>query len=128
MENNKVKQEVIEDFIRAYNLFDVEGMLKDVHEDVKFENISNGQVDLETFGIEELRKQAEQAKTYFTERKSTITGIGFIDDRVEVDIDYIGILAKDLPNGLKAGDTLKLKGKSIYRFKGNEIISIQDIS
>ena len=126
--DNKDKKMIIENFIHAYNSFDIDGMLKDLHEDIKFENISNGQVNLTTNGIEELRNQAEQAKTFFKERQSKIIDMNFKEDRVEVNIDYFGILAKDLPNGLKSGDTLKLKGKSIYKFKNNKIISIQDIS
>lgn len=37
-----------------------------------------------------------------------------MDDKVEVGVDYIGTLATDLPDGLKAGEKLKLKGKSIF--------------
>jgi len=34
----------------------------------------------------------------------------------------------DLPNGLKKGESLELKGQSIFHFKEQEIIKIQDIS
>lgn len=122
------KQDIIENFIHAYNTFDIDGMLKDLHEDIKFENISNGQVDLTTNGIEEFKNQAEDAKEFFKERQMNIIDIKFSEDTAEVFIDYFGILAKDLPEGLKSGDTLKLQGRSVYIFKNNKIISIQDIS
>ncbi|WP_257791729.1 hypothetical protein [Pontibacter actiniarum] len=35
--NDTLKQQVIENYIRAYNAFDVEGMVKDLHQEVVFE-------------------------------------------------------------------------------------------
>ena len=125
--NNKDKQKIIESFIHAYNTFDLDGMLKNIHRDILFENISKGQVDLKTEGIDEFKKQAEYAMIYFEKRREKITNINFEGDRVELDIDYLGILAKDLSNELKSGDTLKLKGKSIFRFQDNKIRGIRDI-
>ena len=46
MNINQTRKEIIENYIHSYNSFDIEGMLGDLHEDVKFENISNGQVNL----------------------------------------------------------------------------------
>ena len=43
-------------------------------------------------------------------------------------IDYRATVAMELPNGLKPGDTLRLQGKSIFRFDDGKIISIEDIS
>jgi hypothetical protein len=119
---------IVKEYIDAYNNFDIGKMLLNMHENVKFSNISNGDVNLTTNGIYELKNQAEQAKQYFKERKQTITDIRIIDDTVEIDIDYAGILAVDLPNGLKAEERIDLKGKSIFRFKDNKIIELQDIS
>ncbi|RYZ14912.1 MAG: nuclear transport factor 2 family protein, partial [Sphingobacteriales bacterium] len=95
---------------------------------VRFENISNGEVNLETNGIAELKEQAGKAKNLFSERQQTVTGFTFTGDEVETEIEYTGILATDLPNGLKAGDKIELKGKSIFRFKDNKIIGLTDIS
>lgn len=128
MDNNDEKLEMIKNFIHAYNTFDIKGMIKDLHQNIKFENITNGQVDLGTNGIEKFMKQAEFAVDFFKEREVRIIEIKFEDDRIEVFIDYFGILSKDVPDGPNAGDTLRLKGKSIYKFKDNKIICIQDIS
>jgi hypothetical protein len=116
---NKFYQEIIDNYIKAYNNFDIDTMLFDMHDNVRFENISNGEVDLTTHGIAELKNQAEQARHYFIEREQKITNIRFNDDKVEIDIDYKGILAVDLPNGLKAGDKIELNGKSIFKYKDN---------
>ncbi|AKB62919.1 hypothetical protein MSMAP_2934 [Methanosarcina mazei SarPi] len=98
-----------------------------MHDDIKFENTSNGEINLTTNGIAELRNQAELARHLFRERKQTITGIKFNADQVEVKIDYYGILAVDFSDELKTGDVIELKGSSIFRFKDNKIIELKDI-
>lgn len=123
-----IYRKIIENYIDAYNSFDIDRMLSDMHDDIKFENVSNGEVNLATNGIEELRNQAELARRLFRERKQTITDIKFNADRVEVKIDYRGILAVDFSNELKTGDVIELKGSSVFRFKDNKIIEIKDIS
>jgi ketosteroid isomerase-like protein len=123
-----IYQQIIGNYIKAYNRFDIEGMLADMHENIVFENISNGEVTLTTKGITQLKNQAEQAGQYFKEREQRITKVEYMGDIVEIDIEYKAILAVDLPNGLKAGDKLELTGKSIFRFKDHKIIELKDIS
>lgn len=121
-------REIIEGYVGAYNRFDVEGMLLNVDHEVTFENKSNNRVDLHTEGIEELRRHAEDSKRCFTRRKQAITGMEFRDDEVEVAIDFSGTLAVDLPGGMKAGDKIELKGKTIFKFKSEKIVAIIDIT
>lgn len=128
MGNNQRQQEMVENYINSYNKFDTEGMLNDLHEDIRFENISNGEVNLTTQGIEEFKNQAESAKKIFKKREQKIISIQSDRDTVEVQIDYTGILANDLPNGLKKGDTIKMSGKSTFVFKNSKIIHITDES
>ena len=66
MNDNEARQKAIENYISTYNNFDVENMSKDLDENVVFRNISNGEVNLTTKGIEEFRNQAEQAKKLFS--------------------------------------------------------------
>lgn len=121
-------QKIIENYIDAYNSFDIDGMLSDMDDDIKFENISNGEVNLVTNGLEELRSQAEQAKQLFKERRQKIKDIKFNADQVEVQIDFSGVLAVDFSNDLKIGNVIELKGSTIFRFKDNKIIELKDIS
>jgi len=79
-------------------------------------------------GLKALRQQAEQAKNYFTTRTQTIKSFKHLGDETEIEIDYHAILGMDFPNGLKTGDELKLKGKSIFKFLNNKIIKLTDIS
>ncbi|WP_231576189.1 nuclear transport factor 2 family protein [Hymenobacter sp. DG25B] len=118
----------MQDYIEAYNRFDVDGMVRHLHEDVVFRNISGGEVNLTTTGKESFRQQAEQARQYFSQREQCITDWQVTDNRVEVLIDYTGVAAIDFPNGLKAGDTLQLQGKSVFEFADGQIFSIDDIS
>lgn len=119
---------VIKNYIQAYNAFDTEGMIKDLHNDIVFENITNGEVDLTTIGLDEFKDQAERAKAFFTSRKQSVRSWNFQEEKVTIDIDYEGILAIDLPGGAMAGDTLALTGQSEFVFSGDKIISIKDKS
>lgn len=119
---------MISDYVAAYNAFDVDGMLTHLHQEVRFQNISGGEVNLTTEGIREFAAQAESAKVYFKERRQTITAWSAEGDKVTIDIDYFGLLAIDLPNGMQAGDTLELQGQSVFEFSEGKIVGITDLS
>jgi hypothetical protein len=125
---NETYKQIIENYIHSYNSFDVEGMLKDLHQEVVFENISDGQVNVSLKGIDAFKKQAEAARAYFSQREQRIKAWVFRDEAVSIDIEYRGRLAMDLPNGAKAGETIQLKGQSVFEFKEGQISRIQDIS
>lgn len=122
------QQSRIAQYVNAYNNFDVDGMTRDLDENIIFENISNGQLNLRTYGLAAFRKQAEAARQYFQKREQRITSWLFEEHKVTIDIDYSAILSVDLPNGLKAGDALELKGKSVFEFEAGKITYIVDIS
>ena len=63
------QKSIIENYVNSYNQFDVSGMTNDLSDDVVFENISNGNVDLRTEGLQAFKEQAETAKQYFNQRK-----------------------------------------------------------
>jgi len=121
-------QTIIEHYIQSYNNFDIKGMIRGLHEEVIFQNVSNGKVDVRTEGIDQFKTQAEAATSYFKTRKQTITSWAFEGDSVTINIDYVAVLAIDLPNGMKAEDTLQLTGKSIFQFQNGKIIRIIDES
>ncbi|MCA8832059.1 nuclear transport factor 2 family protein [Hymenobacter pini] len=127
MDAAKQKQ-LVQDYIEAYNRFDVDGMLCHLHEEVVFRNISNGEVNLTLTGKEAFRQQAQQALQYFSQREQRVTDWQLDADTVEVLLEYSAVAAMDFPNGLKAGDTLHLQGKSVFEFQGGHIASITDIS
>ncbi len=97
------QKEIIESYISSYNSFDVDGMLKNLNENIVFENISNGVVEMKLEGINAFKDQAIAATKYFQEREQKITSWEFSEMVVSVQIDYQGILAIELPNGMKPG-------------------------
>ncbi|MDM5279161.1 nuclear transport factor 2 family protein [Paenibacillus silvae] len=127
MENSKLK-DLIEQYIKAYNASNIDGMINVLHESVHFKNITNGDVNAQTQGIEEFRVLAEQSAQIFSQRYQVVKSIAFTDDKAEVEIDYEGILSVDLPNGMKAGESVKLQGKSIYQMKDEKLVLIEDYS
>jgi ketosteroid isomerase-like protein len=128
METAATPKQIVQAYIEAYNRFDVDRMVADLHDEVVFKNIANGEVNLTTTGKERFRQQAEQAKQYFSQREQRVTDWQVADSHVEVLIDYTGVAAIDFPNGLKPGDTLRMQGKSVFQLEGGKIHSIEDIS
>jgi hypothetical protein len=122
------KIEIVKKFINAYNSLNVESMMTYIHPGIEFKNISNGVVNAHTNGIAEFRELANNSIQMFKEREQTITSYIESDDTVKVEINYRGILAIDLPNGLKVGETLTMNGKSTYVFNDNLIILLVDES
>ena len=127
MKHKKYKR-IIKRYVKAYNHFDIDRMMADMDDDVKFENIAEGVVTLSLEGKEALKDQAGNAKNLFKKRKQTITHYSFGKDYAEIRVNYSAIVAVDLPEGLKSGDSLELKGRSIFMFKDNKIIELKDIA
>ncbi|MGD1894110.1 MAG: nuclear transport factor 2 family protein [Cyclobacteriaceae bacterium] len=121
-------KKIIRGYVAAYNNFDVPGMIRHLSDDIVFQNVSGGEVTLELTGKDAFREQAEQASKLFKSRKQTIDDIQILDNVAEVLINYEGALAQDLPNGLKAGDLLRLQGKSVFTFLKNKIVKLRDES
>lgn len=125
---NNIREIVIRNYIDGYNQFDVERMLVDFDDSVIFENIQNSVINLSLKGLTALKKQAETAGTYFTERKQTIKSIKHFGNSTEIEIDYHAVLAIDFPNGLKKGEEIQLTGKSVFEFKENKVVKLTDFS
>ena len=121
-------EKIIRKYIDAYNAFDIDGMTRHLNEGVVFENISAEKLTLKTEGILAFKEQAEKAKTYFSEREQIIDSITFVDQKVRVQISYRALLAIDLPNGMKKGQSFEMKGHSDFVFKGDKIQLIRDVS
>lgn len=122
------REKIIKNYIYGYNHFDIEKMVADLDNDIVFENIQNGIINMSLTGLTAFRQQAEQAKTYFSERTQIIKSFKHNDNITEIEIDYNAILEMDLPNGLKKGQELNLTGKSFFEFKGDKIIKLTDLS
>jgi ketosteroid isomerase-like protein len=122
------RRALIERYVTAYNAFDVPGMLSVLHDDVTFDNVAAGQVTASARGIEEFRQLAERAATLFTSRRQTIRHYATDGTGARIDLDYEGVLAADLGPALRAGDTLRLTGRSTFEFRDGRIVRIVDES
>lgn len=103
-------------------------MMKQLHSDVVFQNYSDGELTHETHGATEFRAQAEAAAEMFSQRNQALKTINAQHQTLVVAIDYKGTIAKDLPNGLKAGEKIELVGTSEFTFLDGLISSIVDRS
>lgn len=123
------KRDLIDRYLHAYNTFDIAGMLATLHPGVEFKNVSANVVSATTSGISEFAKMAQQSKALFTSRQQTMTAFEAADDdRASINVAYEGVLAADLPNGMKVGEVLKLKGRTEFEFKDGRIWRIADYS
>lgn len=128
MNTQSTRRQIITDYIKAYNEFDIPGMLKDLHQDVRFENVAGDTVNMVLDGRAAFAAQAEKAKTLFSAREQQITDLHDSGEQVIVQIAYTGTLAQDLPNGLKAGETIQMPGRSVFTFREDKIAAIRDES
>jgi len=122
------QRDLIDRYLNAYNTFDIEGMLSLLHADVEFTNVEGGVATAKTSGIDELRKLAAQSKAGFSSRRQTPTRFEADGDQAVIEVAFRGLLACDLPNGIKRGQVLELVGKSEFRFRDGRIHQITDIA
>jgi hypothetical protein len=119
---------LIDQYINAYNCKDVAAMLLTVHPEVAFKNIAGGVVNTSTTGQEALKVLAEQSVAIFSERHQEITRFECTDNQASVSIAFRAVVADDLPNGLKKGQTIELSGRSEFELKDGLIFRITDLS
>lgn len=119
---------IIERYLEAYNAFDTERMASLLHGDIVFRNFNNGVLTTETKGIQAFRELADKSAALFSSRCQKAVNYRDSSGSVEVEIDYAAVLAVDLPNGLKAGEQLRLQGKSVFGISEGTIIRIEDYS
>jgi len=122
------KRAVIEQYVDAYNRFDVAGMLALLTPDVLFENVTDDRVTAASSGAAGFRELAEQGAAMFSERRQVITAWTFRPASVLVGIAWRGVLAADLPDGPAAGTVIELAGESEFEFSGGRISRIVDRS
>jgi ketosteroid isomerase-like protein len=119
---------LIEQFLGAYNRFEIDGMMELVDPEIEFRNVSGGDVDTAAIGQDEFRELAEQSAFLFSSRKQTPTNFLAEGEAVSVDIDFVGTLATDIPDGMKAGEELRVTGRSEFVFRDDKIFRLTDYS
>ncbi|WP_068471094.1 nuclear transport factor 2 family protein [Candidatus Protochlamydia phocaeensis] len=126
--NQMLGKGLVQRFIDLYNSFEIKQMIDLFTDDCIFQSISHDNETIECHGKEELFKMADQSAQIFSDRKQIVTNWIVDTDKIAVEIEYAAILAQDLPGGLKKGDSLKLKGISLYEFADGKIKRLVDFS
>lgn len=121
-------EQLIEAYVDAYNRKDVPGMLAVLHDDVRFENVSNTGGTMTLTGKEAFGEQATQVVPLFSVRRQEIVTRIITDNQAAIEINYSAVVAQDLPNGWKANQQIELRGVSIFECKDGKISRISDYS
>jgi hypothetical protein len=71
---------------------------------------------------------ANQSKTLFSSRHQAVSGFESAGKVAIVDVSFEGTVAVDLPNGIKTGEVLRLKGRTKFEFRDGKLYRITDTS
>ena len=121
-------EDMITKYIKSYNSRDIEGMLDCVTEDVVFENISNTGRTMTLEGRDKMGEVAELSGHAFSYRRQKLISLVIGQGRAAAEIEFEGKAAVDLPNGVKAGETIKVHGASFFEFRGPLLCRVADYS
>ncbi len=120
--------DVIARYIACYNARDIDGMLAFVTNDVVFENVSNSGQSMRLDGKEMMRQVAELSGNAFSYRRQRVLNLISGDNKAAAEVEFEGKAAVDLPNGVRAGETVKVRGASFFEFRGNLLCRVADYS
>ena len=123
---NSERKRVVSAYFESYNNYDFDGMTKNLDHNIVYEHIREGEINTRTTGISEFKESMEAVKEHYAYRKQTITGWTFINDTVEVKIDFVGEIVEDVLPYLQKGDTIKTEGTSKFYFDKNKVVKIVD--
>ncbi|MEC7290446.1 MAG: nuclear transport factor 2 family protein [Pseudomonadota bacterium] len=121
-------EDIINRYIQSYNDRDIEGMLDCVTEDVIFENISNASQSMRLEGREQMGEVARLSGNAFSYRRQRMINLIIGEGKASAEIEFEGKAAVDLPNGVRAGETVKIRGASFFEFRGRLLSRIADYS
>lgn len=127
MKKEKQKN-IIENYITAFNNFDIDKMIENLSTNITFKNTENGIITLTTNSKEEFIDISKKSMDFFKNRKIEIIDFDYVDNIVIVYYKFIAILSQDLNDKFKKGDTFNLGGKTIFTFKNKKIIALEDFS
>jgi ketosteroid isomerase-like protein len=123
-----VLDDIIARYIASYNARDIDGMIACVTDDVVFENISNSGQSMRLDGKDMMRQVADLSGNAFSYRRQRLVNVVTGAGKAAAEIEFEGKAAVDLPNGVRAGETVKIRGASFFEFRGNLLCRIADYS
>lgn len=121
-------EDLILKYITCYNDRDIDGMIAFVTEDVVFENISNSGQSMRLEGKAAMRQVAELSGNAFSYRRQRLVNIVATDTKAAAEVEFEGKAAVDLPTGVTAGETVKIRGASFFELRGGLLCRVADYS
>jgi hypothetical protein len=119
---------LIDRYIDAYNRIDVDAMLLTLHPAIVFENFAGGQLTVRTQGLVDFERLARSTQPLFSARRQIVTAYSEQGDTASAHILFDGTFAIDLPNGIRAGQSVSMTGRSEFRMHDGLLIRIADYS
>jgi len=121
-------EDVINRYVASYNARDIDGMLACVTEDVIFENVSNSGQSMRLEGKTAMQQVAELSGNAFSYRRQRLVSLVCAGAQAAAEIEFEGKAAVDLPTGVKAGETVRIRGASFFELRGELICRVADYS
>jgi len=118
---------IVQQYISAYNNFDIEKMVSLMHRDCIFESRVNNKVTLSTKGQTSFRQICNLSKKNYKFRKQVIEDFKEYENRVEVKLYFKATLAVDIPDLGKKDEQIAFETKSIFEFKNERIYKITNL-
>lgn len=119
---------VIAQYMSCYNSRDIDGMIACVTDDVVFENISNTGQSMRLEGKPAMRQVAELSGNAFSYRRQRVVNLITSGDTAAAEVEFEGKAAVDLPTGVAAGETVKIRGASFFELRGGLLSRVADYS
>jgi ketosteroid isomerase-like protein len=117
---------LVERYLHHYNGKNVDALVGLFSAEAVFESVSNTMGIVRTTGREELRRLARQSAEFFASRRQTPVHWVSDGEHVAVEIEYWCRLARDLPDGKKAGEEMRLRGASFFTIRNGQICRLVD--
>lgn len=119
---------VIAQYMSCYNARDIDGMIACVTDDVVFENISNTGQSMRLEGKPAMRQVAELSGNAFSYRRQRVVNLVAAGDSAAAEVEFEGKAAVDLPTGVAAGETVKIRGASFFEMRAGLLCRVADYS
>lgn len=121
-------ESLVERYVDCYNRVDIDGMLECVTDNVLFENISNAGQSMQLQGKDALAQVAMASSQAFTFRRQRLLSIICQDEKAAAEVQFQGIAALDLPNGVMQGQSVDIRGASFFESRDGLLSRIVDYS
>lgn len=121
-----IYKQIIEDYIQAYNDFDIDRMMINMDQTIEYEHQVNGRILQKITGFREFKDYAELVGSTYLMRELKPISWKFEGNTVKVEMEFKGEFAIDYREDLAIGDKIESKGESEFIFFQNKIIQIID--